>query len=246
MISWYYLDVFEVYTAIQEMSFSGPNNLGVRAGIGQKRFSVGGALEQVISMDFIYFGSESELRELLSPALGAGSINSETIAFGSLRAAIEFTADASSPNAYLAKSNYAELPFTDDAISTMLDFIDRMPSSAREFAISMHSVGGEANTPSRTETAYVHRDSRMLFEYEVGWFSSSTESEINENKAWIQEFSQAMQPSFNGESYQNFIDPSLENWEQAYYAENFARLVTIKSRYDPDNVFNFRQSIPVT
>jgi hypothetical protein len=47
----------------------------------------------------------------------------------------------------------------------------------------------------------------------------------------------------NGEAYQNYIDPDLTNWRQAYYGANFARLLRIKHRYDPGNLFHFPQPI---
>lgn len=52
-----------------------------------------------------------------------------------------------------------------------------------------------------------------------------------------------MSPYMAERSYQNFIDPTLSDWETAYYAENYERLVEIKSRHDPDDFFSFRQSI---
>ena len=44
--------------------------------------------------------------------------------------------------------------------------------------------------------------------------------------------------------FQNFADPELEDWQHAYYGPNFQRLVRVKARYDPDNVFHFHQSLP--
>jgi FAD/FMN-containing dehydrogenase len=53
-----------------------------------------------------------------------------------------------------------------------------------------------------------------------------------------------MQPYFTNQAYQNFADRTREDWQEAYYGENFSRLVEVKQAYDPDNFFNFQQSIP--
>jgi hypothetical protein len=52
-------------------------------------------------------------------------------------------------------------------------------------------------------------------------------------------------PWGSGRVFQNFADPDLENWAAAYYGTNLERLVRVKARYDPGNVFRFRQSLPV-
>ncbi len=51
-------------------------------------------------------------------------------------------------------------------------------------------------------------------------------------------------PLAGGGAYQNFVDPSLADWQQAYYGLNLARLRAIKAKVDPDFFFRFAQAIP--
>ena len=46
----------------------------------------------------------------------------------------------------------------------------------------------------------------------------------------------------------NYADPTLtpEQWHALYYGSHFERLTALKRQYDPNNVFSFPQSIPVT
>jgi FAD/FMN-containing dehydrogenase len=61
--------------------------------------------------------------------------------------------------------------------------------------------------------------------------------------AWQQSFWQSMRPYASGQAYQNYIDPALTNWQQAYYGANYKRLTQVKGTYDPDRVFTFPQAV---
>jgi hypothetical protein len=54
----------------------------------------------------------------------------------------------------------------------------------------------------------------------------------------------SVHPWGSGRVFQNFADPDLEDWADAYYGPNVDRLVRVKARYDPANLFRFDQSLP--
>jgi hypothetical protein len=65
------------------------------------------------------------------------------------------------------------------------------------------------------------------------------------NRAWLESTWRSMRPYVSGQAYQNYIDPALPDWQQAYYGSNLARLEQVKAKYDPDDVFHFQQGIPL-
>jgi Berberine and berberine like len=53
-------------------------------------------------------------------------------------------------------------------------------------------------------------------------------------------------PFTSDQSHQNFIDGAETDYLRAYYGSNLARLVEVKRKHDPDNLFRFPQSIPLS
>ncbi|MET0702398.1 MAG: BBE domain-containing protein, partial [Mycobacterium sp.] len=60
--------------------------------------------------------------------------------------------------------------------------------------------------------------------------------------AWIAEFTEALSPYVDG-AYPNVPNTGMADYETAYWKANVDRLRTIKTKYDPGNVFSFEQSI---
>jgi FAD/FMN-containing dehydrogenase len=52
-----------------------------------------------------------------------------------------------------------------------------------------------------------------------------------------------MRPFVSGEAYVGYPDREIDDWQRAYFGSNFSRLVAVKTRVDPDNVFRHAQSI---
>ena len=106
------------------------------------------------------------------------------------------------------------------------------------------AFGGAANEPGRRDTAYVHRTSLFHVDCTVTVTAPQpSEEDIARSVRWADNGFRVLDQFSNGESYQNYTDPRLGDFAEAYYAENYARLKRVKRRYDPDDVFRFAQSV---
>ena len=52
-----------------------------------------------------------------------------------------------------------------------------------------------------------------------------------------------MRPYASGDAYQNYTDPTLKNWQSAYFGTAADRLAKVKKKYDPENFFTYPQAL---
>jgi Berberine and berberine like len=145
-------------------------------------------------------------------------------------------------------SRYAAEPLPDRTTAAVVDLLADCPSRSADANGSFWSLGwvggGVMKAISRTETAYVHRDMLTLLRPTTVWPNDAPAAVSDGLNAWSAEVIATIAPYTPEESYQNFPNRSLANWQQLYYAENLKRLIDVKTKYDPQNLFHHPQSIP--
>ncbi len=146
-----------------------------------------------------------------------------------------------------AKSDFFTKPLSSHGIGTLLSGVESLQrvsgAAGGTGGIAFDSLGGAVNRVAPGATAFVHRDALFQAQYTTGWTPGAAAAGVARQHAWQQSFWQSMRPYASGQAYQNYIDPALTNWRQAYYGANYDRLSQIKARYDPDRVFTFPQAI---
>ena len=65
-------------------------------------------------------------------------------------------------------------------------------------------------------------------------------------KSWVNTFHKAMAPHANGGVYVNLLGNGEADRIPAAYGENYGRLVELKKKWDPDNLFKVNHNIPPT
>lgn len=145
-----------------------------------------------------------------------------------------------------ASSDYVNKALPRQAIEILVDSINKRQSSSNLSGggIGMDAFGGAISRISADATAFVHRNALFSIQYTASWNANDNSSVVSANASWLKSTWQAMRPYVSGEAYQNYIDPDLADWKQAYYGANLARLQQVKKTYDPTNLFHFAQSIP--
>ncbi len=134
---------------------------------------------------------------------------------------------------FQAKSDYVSRPLSAAARSVLINAAEQRAGLPGSGAILFDSYGGAINRVSPTATAFVHRNQMFAVQYLT----------YNGGGGWLGQTHAAMRPYVSGQAYQNYIDAQLSNWQQAYYAQNYARLKATRKRVDPHHFFNFAQAI---
>jgi FAD/FMN-containing dehydrogenase len=95
---------------------------------------------------------------------------------------------------------------------------------------------------SNTETAFMGRDAACLFSVDAVWDNpAETETVL----AYSRHFLSEMEPYSTGGLYVNFagFGEEGEKLVKAAYGAHYERLVALKNKYDPTNLFKLNQNI---
>ena len=92
-------------------------------------------------------------------------------------------------------------------------------------------------------TAVAHR----AWDYNVVITAMWTDpAEAERNVAWARTYWDALQPFAPAAVYVNYLGLEGEERVRAAYGSNYERLVALKNRYDPTNLFRLNQNVPPT
>jgi FAD/FMN-containing dehydrogenase len=251
-IEWPWSDAAKIVTAWQKLAPHAPDGLFSVLNLN----SVVGGRARITSAGQL-FGSADRLRELVKPLANAGTPTRFTVTSRSYLDAQEMWAGCSGTIAechlppqgrlgrstFKGKSSFANKPLSAKGIGAMIRQIEaRITTGSGSGIILLDSYGGAINRVKKDATAFVHRDALFSMQYLAYWDPSTA---AEPNLRWLRGFYAAMRPYVSAQAYQNYIDPELGSWQRAYYGTNLDRLIAVKRRYDPRNVFRSSQSIPV-
>ena len=140
-------------------------------------------------------------------------------------------------NRYYWKSGFLQT-LTDEVIDSIIDHMAVNPSPYS--ATILEYYGGAAANEPEGGSAFPHRD--LLFDLVIisNW---PHKADDDKNIAWTRNLWSAMDPFFSHKVYVNTLGVEGEERVKEAYGKNYGKLVALKRKYDPNNLFRMNQNI---
>jgi FAD/FMN-containing dehydrogenase len=126
----------------------------------------------------------------------------------------------------------------DGLIDALLQSIENLPSPQCE--IFFGQIGAQTQRVPVNATAYSSRDTQYAMNVHGRWEEPADDERCI---AWARAFFEQAAPFSLGSVYVNFMTQEEASRVADAYGPNFERLVAVKSRYDPHNLFRHNQNI---
>lgn len=128
---------------------------------------------------------------------------------------------------------------SDEAIAVHQEYGSALPTELS--TMHLYPINGAVHDVGKHETAFSFRD--------VTWSQVIVGVDPNPGNAprmieWAQSYWGALHPLSAGGGYVNFMMEEGQDRIRATYGDNYKRLVEVKTKYDPQNLFHLNQNIP--
>jgi len=194
--------------------------------------------KEVVVLPIFHCGAAAEAEKLIAPLRAFGNAVGEHIGpqpYVQWQKAFDPLLTPGARN-YWKSHNFTEL--ADGALNSIIEYAGKLPSPQCEIFIGL--IAGAPNRVAPNAMAYGHRDAKFVLNVHGRWDEAKDDQRCI---AWAREFFKASKPYASAGAYVNFMTEEEGDRIAAAYGANYNRLVEIKRRYDPENVFHLNQNI---
>jgi FAD/FMN-containing dehydrogenase len=198
---------------------------------------------QAVALLVCYAGPVAEGERLLSPLRASGLLLDDQVGpipYIAMQSIVENFNPPGLRN-YWKSDFLTEL--SDDAIDLLVEEYPSVPAPHTHVVIEQ--MGGVVSQIDEDETAVSHRNAPYNAII-VGMWAEPAEDE--QTIAWVRRLWEALRPFSSGGVYVNYMmgNEGEDRIREAYGPEKYERLVALKNKYDPTNLFRLNQNITPT
>jgi FAD/FMN-containing dehydrogenase len=196
----------------------------------------------VVAVVVGHIGDPGRSEKLMAPVRGFGSPLADTIgpmSYVQLNSLLDGAVPYGSVQRYWKSSFLRELG--NDVLGIMVDRAGTMRSPMS--MIGFFHVHGAAARVDPDETAFSLRHDQWDYDVISQW---TDPAETAGHIKWTRDYWSAVEPFASGEVYVNHLDAEEAGRITGAYSRNYSRLVALKNKYDPTNLFKMNQNIRPT
>ncbi|HEV3473153.1 MAG TPA: FAD-binding oxidoreductase, partial [Actinomycetota bacterium] len=135
------------------------------------------------------------------------------------------------------KANFVR-ELTDDVINAHVEHGSKVP--VVNSTVHIYPIDGACHRVGADETAFGHRDASYAAVIAGMW---PDPADNDKNIKWVRDYYAATAPHSEEGGYINFAAGDDEGRVSANYGANYGKLMEVKKKYDPDNLFHMNQNI---
>ena len=135
------------------------------------------------------------------------------------------------------KANFVK-ELTDEAIEAHVEHGPKVP--VVNSTVHIYPINGACHRVAPDATAFAYRDATFATVI-AGMWPEPADNEANIK--WVRDYYDATAPLSEEGGYVNFMAEDDQERIKANYMGNYDRLVDVKRKYDPDNLFHLNQNI---
>jgi FAD/FMN-containing dehydrogenase len=194
--------------------------------------------KEMVALAVCYAGDPAEGEKLIEPLRGFGKAHGEHVGVQPYTAWQQAFDPLLTPGArnYWKSHNFTQL--ADGAIDAIIEYAGRLPSPQCEIIVG--TMGGQTTRVAPEAMAYSSRDAYYVMNVHGRW---ETAAEDERGIAWARDFFARTKRFASGGAYINFLTADETDRIAFSYGATYHRLVELKKKYDPTNLFRMNQNI---
>ncbi|WP_312633629.1 FAD-binding oxidoreductase [Pseudescherichia sp.] len=194
--------------------------------------------KEMVALALCYAGDPKEGEKLIAPLREFGTVLGEHIGvqpYVAWQQAFDPLLVKGARN-YWKSHNFSQL--NEGVIDAIVESAAKLPSPHCEIFIG--TIGGQTASVAPDAMAYSNRDANYVMNVHGRW---ETAAEDERCIAWARDFFAKSQPFASRGAYINFLTQDETDRIAFAYGATWDRLVELKNRYDPTNLFRMNQNI---
>jgi FAD/FMN-containing dehydrogenase len=194
--------------------------------------------QEVLVLAMCYAGSIEEGQRALQPIRAFGKPLADIVAPHPFAAWQQILDPLLTPGMRNYWKSHDVMDLSDDLIDVLLRAARQIPDPNSEIIFAQ--MGGAISRVPSEATAYTHREAQFILNIHGRWGDPAKDDEC---VAWARRLFDEAAPFATGGVYVNFMTQEEGERVRAAYGTNFDRLVELKNKYDPSNMFRINQNI---